>query len=34
MWLNRPPDYFHEPWESTLWALIALALWSREAGVA
>jgi asparagine synthase (glutamine-hydrolysing) len=33
-WLERPPEAFREPWESTLWALLALAWWSRAAGLA
>src|SRR5262249_61111453 len=32
-WLRRPDEVFHGPWEGTLWALLALAVWCVAAGV-
>jgi len=32
-WLAHPPEYFQEPWEGTLWALIALGIWCEHHGV-
>ena len=32
-WLTHPPEYFQEPWEGTLWALIALGIWCDHHGV-
>src|SRR5262249_42202352 len=32
-WLRRPDEVFHGPWEGTLWALLALAVWCVAAGI-
>jgi asparagine synthase (glutamine-hydrolysing) len=32
-WISRPPATFRGPWEGTLWALLALAVWGRAAGL-
>ncbi|MEJ2721835.1 MAG: asparagine synthase (glutamine-hydrolyzing), partial [bacterium] len=33
-WLRHPPEYFRGPWEGTLWALLALGIWSEQHGIA
>jgi len=32
-WLGHPAEYFREPWEGTLWALVALGIWCDELGI-
>jgi asparagine synthase (glutamine-hydrolysing) len=32
-WLGRPVESFHGPWEGTLWALLALAIWCEANGL-
>ncbi len=32
-WLSRPAEVFRGPWEGTLWALLALAIWGERVGV-
>lgn len=32
-WLDHPPEYFHGTWGGTLWALLALAIWSEATGI-
>jgi len=32
-WVRQPPETFHGPWEGTLWALLALGIWSNRVGL-
>ena len=32
-WLAKPPEYFRGCWQGTLWALLALGVWSEANGV-
>jgi asparagine synthase (glutamine-hydrolysing) len=32
-WVRQAPETFHGPWEGTLWALMALGIWSNRVGL-
>lgn len=32
-WLDHPPEYFHNAWQGTLWALLALGIWCEAHGI-
>jgi len=32
-WVANSPEFFHGPWEGTLWAILALSIWAEAAGI-
>ena len=32
-WVSHDPEFFHGPWEGTLWALLSLSVWAESAGL-
>ncbi len=32
-WVSNSPEFFHGPWEGTLWAILALSVWAEATGI-
>jgi len=32
-WLGHPPEYYHNAWQGTLWALLSLGIWCEAHGI-